>query len=84
MVRWFFIQRTKMKHKCYQCGAEFVKRIAPPAIHKLRYEGVPYDVMVSNIPEWHCASCNLSVTDEEADEPLQIALFNHVKGFKNG
>jgi hypothetical protein len=73
-----------MKQKCYQCGAEFVKRIAPPAIHKLRVGGVPYDVMVNDMPEWHCASCNLSVTDEEADEPLQRALFNHVKGLKNG
>ena len=70
---------------CYQCGGAFVKRIAPPQIRKLRYGGVPYDVLVNDLPEWHCASCNLSVTDEEADEPLQKALRNHIqkKDLKN-
>jgi transcriptional regulator with XRE-family HTH domain len=30
------------------------------------------------MPEWHCATCDLSVTDEESDEPLQAALRRHV------
>jgi DNA-binding transcriptional regulator YiaG len=30
------------------------------------------------MPEWHCAACDLSVTDEEGDEPLQAALRKHI------
>jgi len=64
--------------KCYQCGGAFAHRIAPAHHRKLRYEGVAYNVLVTDMPEWHCATCDLSVTDEEGDEPLQAALRNHV------
>ena len=64
--------------KCYQCGAGFTRRIAPPHHRKLRYEGTACDVLVTDMPEWHCATCDLSVTDEEGDEPLQAALRRHV------
>ena len=64
--------------KCYQCGGAFTRRIAPPHHRKLRYEGTAYDVLVTDMPEWHCAACDLSVTDEEGDEPLQAALRKHI------
>lgn len=64
--------------KCYQCGKAFVRRVAPPHHRKLRYEGAAHDVLVTDMPEWHCAACELSVTDEEGDEPLQAALRRHV------
>ena len=63
---------------CYQCGETFAKRVAPPHCRKLRYEGAAHDVLVTDMPEWHCSACNLSVTDEEGDEPLQAALRRHV------
>ena len=64
--------------KCNQCGGAFTRRIAPPHHRKLRYEGTAYDVLVTDTPEWHCAACDLSVTDEEGDEPLQAALRKHI------
>ena len=64
--------------KCYQCGTAFVRRVAPPHHRKLRHEGAAHEVLVTDMPEWHCAACNLSVTDEEGDEPLQAALRRHV------
>ena len=64
--------------KCYQCGGVFTRRIAPPHQRKLRYEGTSHDVLVTDMPEWHCEACNLSVTDEEGDEPLQAALRKHM------
>lgn len=64
--------------KCHQCGSEMVHRIAPAHRVKMRYEGSPQDVLVENMPEWHCAACGLSVTDGESDEALQNALRVHV------
>ena len=64
--------------KCYQCGGVFTRRVPPPHHRKLRYEGTAQDVLVSDIPEWHCAACDLSMTDEEGDEPLQAALRKHI------
>ena len=64
--------------KCYQCGTAFVRRVAPPHHRKLRHEGAAHEVLVTDMPEWHCAACNLSVTDEEGDEPLQAAFRRHV------
>lgn len=64
--------------KCHQCGAELASRIAPPHRRKLRYEGVPYEVLVEDMPEWHCRSCDVSVTDEQSDPCLQAALRKHV------
>jgi hypothetical protein len=64
--------------KCHQCGSEMVHRIAPSHRVKMRYEGSPQDVLVENMPEWHCAACGLSVTDGESDEALQNALRVHV------
>lgn len=64
--------------KCYQCGGAFTRRVAAPHRRKLRYEGVAHDVLVADMPEWHCAACGLSVTDEEGDGPLQAALRQHV------
>lgn len=64
--------------KCYQCGGLFARRVAPPHHRKLRYEGAAHDVLVTDMPEWHCAACQLSVTDEEGDEPLQASLRRHV------
>ena len=69
---------SKRIPKCYQCGGAFAHRIATPHHRKLRYEGVACDVLVTDMPEWHCATCDLSVTDEEGDEPLQAALRKHV------
>jgi DNA-binding transcriptional regulator YiaG len=70
-----------MKHKipkCHQCGSEMVHRISPPHRVKMRYEGSPHDVLVENMPEWHCAACCVSVTDGESDESLQDALRDHI------
>jgi hypothetical protein len=69
---------SQIQPTCYQCGEPFVKRAAPPHHRKLRYEGAAHEVFVTDMPEWHCAACKLSVTDEEGDEPLQAALRNHV------
>lgn len=69
---------SQIQPACYQCGETFVRRVAPPHRRKLRYEGAAHDVLVTDMPEWHCAPCNLSVTDEEGDEPLQAALRRHV------
>ena len=69
---------SEIQPRCYQCGEVFTKRLAQPHHRKLRYEGTSHDVLVSDMPEWHCEACDLSVTDEEGDEPLQAALRNHV------
>lgn len=70
-----------MKHKtpkCHQCGAELTSRTARAHRRKLRYEGVAHDVLVEDMPEWHCAVCDIAVTDGESDPFLQAALRKHV------
>jgi len=69
---------SQIQPVCYQCGEAFVRRAAPPHHRKLRYEGATHDVLVTDMPEWYCSACKLSVTDEEGDEPLQVALRRHV------
>ena len=69
---------SEIQPACYQCGGAFARRVAPPHHRKLRYEGAAHEVLVTDMPEWHCAACELSVTDEEGDEPLQAALRKHV------
>ena len=64
--------------KCHQCGSEMVHRIAPAHRVKMRYEGSPQDVLVENMPEWHCAACGASVTDGQSDDALQNALRVHI------
>lgn len=64
--------------KCHQCGAALASRTAPPHRRKLRYEGVAHDVLVEDMPEWHCAACDIAVTDQEGDPFLQAALRKHV------
>lgn len=66
------------KPKCHECGKEFIRQIAPPHRVRMRYEGSPQDVLVENLPEWHCAGCNVSVTDGESDEAFQNALRQHI------
>lgn len=76
-----------MKHKtpkCHQCGAELASRTAPPHRRKLRYEGVAHDVLVEDLPEWHCTACGISGTDEESDPFLQAALRKHTGLLANG
>jgi DNA-binding transcriptional regulator YiaG len=64
--------------KCHECGKEFIHRIAPPRRVRMRYEGSPQDVLVEHLPEWHCAGCNVSITDGESDEAFQNALRKHI------
>ena len=64
--------------RCHQCGEDLVARVAPPHLRKLRYEGSPYDVLIEGLPEWHCETCDLSVTDEDGDPVLQAALRKHI------
>ncbi len=64
--------------KCHQCGVALASRTAPPHRRKLRYEGVAHDVLVEDMPEWHCVACDIAVTDQEGDPILQAALRKHV------
>lgn len=66
------------KQQCFQCGGECEKRIAPPHCYKMKYDGGMYEVLVDNVPEWHCRDCDVSVVDEESDFVLQDALRKHI------
>jgi DNA-binding transcriptional regulator YiaG len=63
---------------CFQCGGECEKRIAPPHAYKMKYDGGTHEVLVDNMPEWHCRDCDVSVVDEESDSFLQDALRKHI------
>lgn len=69
---------TPKTPKCHQCGIAMVHRIAPAHRVKMRYEGSPHDVFVDDMPEWHCAACDVSVTDGDSDKSLQDALRKHI------
>jgi transcriptional regulator with XRE-family HTH domain len=64
--------------QCFQCGGECDKRIAPPHAYKMKYDGGTHEVLVNNMPEWHCRACDVSVVDEESDSFLQDALRTHI------
>lgn len=64
--------------QCFQCGGECEKRIAPPHAYKMKYDGGTHEVLVDNMPEWHCRVCDVSVVDEESDRFLQEALRKHI------
>jgi DNA-binding transcriptional regulator YiaG len=64
--------------QCFQCGGECEQRIAPPHTYKMKYDGGTYQVLVDNMPEWHCRDCDVSVVDEESDPFLQAALRKHI------
>jgi len=43
----------------------------------MKYDGGTYEVLVDNMPEWHCRACDVSVVDEDSDPFLQAALRSH-------
>ena len=71
-------QAQKRLPKCHGCGKPFRQRVAPPHVERMKYDGGRYEVLVEGMPQWQCADCRITVTDDDSDTVVQDSLRRHI------
>lgn len=64
--------------KCHRCGKPFERKIAPPRVERMKYDGARHDVLVEGVPQWQCEGCGITATDDESDTVVQDCLRRHI------
>lgn len=64
--------------KCHGCGKPFERRIAPPYLERMKYDGGRHEVLVEGMPRWQCDACSITVTDDDSDTVVQDCLRRHI------
>ncbi len=71
--------KTPAGRHCHRCKGDVVLRHASPSIWEIKYDGAMRQVPVDQMPEWHCAACDVSTLHDDSDEILQDALRKHIR-----
>lgn len=71
--------KTTASRRCHRCKGVVELRNAPPSIWEIKYDGAIRQVPVDQMPEWHCAACEVSTLHDDSDEILQDALRKHMR-----
>jgi putative zinc finger/helix-turn-helix YgiT family protein len=64
--------------KCHRCGEPFERKIAPPRVERMKYDGARHDVLVEGVPQWQCEGCGITATDDDSDTVVQDCLRRHI------
>lgn len=64
--------------KCHRCEKHLERKIAPPHVERMKYDGSRHDVLVEGMPQWQCEDCGISLTDDDSDTVLQDCLRRHI------
>jgi putative zinc finger/helix-turn-helix YgiT family protein len=70
---------TTAGRRCHRCKGDVALRHAPPSIWEIKYDGAIRHVPVVQMPEWHCAACEVATLHDDSDEILQDALRKHMR-----
>lgn len=44
----------------------------------MKYDGGRHDVVVEGMPQWRCAACDVTVTNDDSDTVVQDCLRRHI------
>jgi hypothetical protein len=64
--------------RCHRCGKHFEHVIATTHVQKMKYDGGRYEVLVEGMPQWQCADCQITVTDDDSDTVVHDSLRRHI------
>ena len=71
-------EKKRKAPKCYGCGKPFERRVAPPHVEKMKYDGARHEVLIEGMPQWQCDNCRITVTDDDSDTVVQDCLRRHI------
>lgn len=64
--------------KCHRCERSLERKIAPPHVERMKYDGARHDVLVEGMPQWQCDGCGVTLTDDDSDTVVQDCLRRHI------